>query len=130
MKIRNLKPGEAMPAGMNTGYENMPLQIDWVWFAEEGDTPLGVVLAAPCHGLVYVMRLCVKDGANPHTALALLRACMKDAQNRGFRGFFFHVDPTVEIDRHVLVICRKVGVKPLTVPQVLLVGSVEQARRY
>jgi hypothetical protein len=130
MKVRTLNTGEAMPAGMNTGYEQMPLQTDWVWVAEEDGTPLGVVLAAPCHGLVYIMRLCVREGVNPHTALALLRACMKDAQDRGFRGFFFHVDPTSEVDRHILVICRKVGVKPMTIPQVLLVGSVDNARRY
>ncbi len=128
--LRTLRKYEAMPTGMNTGYEKMPLQTDWVWVAEDDEIPVGVVMAAPCHGLVYVMRLCVRKGVNPHVALALLRACMKDSQNRGFRGFFFHIDPTNDVDRQIMTICRKTGAKQLTTVQCLIAGSVERAARY
>lgn len=130
MNVRNLRFNEPMPEGMATGFEGMPLQHEWVWAAEEDGIATGVVMAAPCHGLVYVMRLCVPKGANPQTAMALLRACMRDSENRGFRGFFFHIDPTVEIDRRIMILCGKMGIRPLTMPQCLIVGSVAAARKY
>jgi hypothetical protein len=129
MDVRTLKPGEALPAGMNTGYESMPIETNWVWVAEEDGKPVGVLMAAGCHGMVYIMRLCIPKKSRI-AAFLLLRACLRDSQSRGFQGFFFHIDPTMETDRHIMLLCRKAGAKQLMVPQVLMVGSVERARRY
>ena len=120
---------EPMPEGFNTGFENMPFMPHWVWTAEEDGEALGLLMAAPAHGLIYMMRLCVKKGAPSLTALFLLRGCMREAQKRGFKGFFTHVDPTGEIDRRVLGTCRKSGGVQMLMPQVMLVGSIEKAAR-
>ena len=90
-----------MPEGFSTGYENMPLQTDWVWVAEKDGKPEGVLMVAPCHGLIYMMRLCAKEDASPMVAVCLLRACMRESKRRGFRGFFTHIDPTKEMDRRI-----------------------------
>lgn len=128
MKTRTLQEGERMPEGFNTGYENMPLMPDWVWIAENGE-PVGVLLAAPCHGLVYMMRLCMKEGTNPAVAARLIRACMKDCESRGFRGYFFHVSTMSEVERQLVPIVKKAGGVQIPLPQVMLVGSIERAAK-
>jgi len=119
-----------MPEGFSTGYENMPLQTDWVWVAEKDGKPEGVLMVAPCHGLIYMMRLCAKKEASPMVAVCLLRACMRESKRRGFTGFFTHIDPTKEMDRRILRTCRKSGCIQMLMPQVMLVGSIERAARY
>ena len=119
-----------MPEGFYTGFEKMPLQEDWVWVAERDGAPQGVLMAAPCHGLIYMMRLCVKEGAPAITAFRLLRACMRDTKARGFKGFFMHIDPTSEKDIKVWPACKKSGALALPLPQQMIVGSIEKAARY
>lgn len=126
IRARTLRDGEGIPEGFSTGYENMPIMRDWIWIAEDKG-PVGVLLAAPCHGLVYMMRLCTKEDANSAIAVVLLRACMKDCNKRGFRGYFFHVDTSKGSERAMISICRKAGGVQLTVPQILLVGPIDRA---
>lgn len=130
IKTRTLREKEAMPQGMQTGYESMPLMSEWVWVAEDKGRAIGVLLAAPCHGLVYVMRLCVQEKENKIASLLLLRACMKDSRSRGFTGFFFHVNPTEAVDRQIMAITLKSGAKQLNIPQIMMLGSVERAVRF
>lgn len=126
--VRTLRKGEEIPGGFATGYENMPVMTDWAWVAEDG-VPVGVLLAAPCHGLVYMMRLCVKEGASQATATILLRSCMKDCNERGFRGYFFHVSTTNQVEMDLIPICRKAGGTQIPLPQVLIVGPINKAAR-
>ena len=128
--VRTLRANEPMPEGFATGYENMPFMPDWVWVAESDGEALGVLMAAPCHGLIYLMRLCIKDDAQRMTAFALLRACMRETNRRGFKGFFMHIDPTKEIDRRFIPTVKKTGGVQLMIPQVMLVGSIERAARF
>lgn len=129
IRVRTLRDGEPMPEGFNTGFESMPLIRDWVWVAEE-DEPLGVLIAAPCHGLVYMMRICAKEGAKPSVVTAIIRACMRDCEARGFKGYFFHVTTLNQAERTLIPICRKAGGVQLTHPQVVMAGSIEKAARY
>ena len=127
ISTRNLRENEAMPEGFATGFEKMPVMRDWVWIAESEGAAIGVMLAAPCHGLVYMVRLCVKDGANQAVATILIRACMAECSKRGFKGYFFHVDPMREIERNLIPICRKAKAIQVTIPQIAIIGSVEDA---
>ena len=130
MNVRTLSAGEHIPEGFNTGYEKMPVQGDWIWVAEKDGIATGVLMVAPCHGLIYLMRLCVKKGSPTIVAFLLLRECMRETRRRGFKGFFTHIDPTGEIDRRILQTCRKSGGVQMLIPQVMLVGSIERAARY
>jgi hypothetical protein len=126
IRVRNLREGEAMPEGFHTGYEHMPVMRDWVWLAE-GEETLAILLAAPCHGLVYFMRLCVKKGAGRATATILIRACMKECDRRGFKGYFFHVSGASQVERSLIPIVRKAGGVQITQPQMMLAGPIDEA---
>lgn len=127
--VRTLRPGDPFPQGFNTGYEKMPVMKSWVWIAESNDEVVGVLLAAPMHGLIYIMRLCIRDGAPTSTGVSLFRAFMRDALQRGFKGFLAHIDPTKEPARFISM-CRRAGGRQLSTPQVLLTGWIEKAARF
>jgi len=129
IRVRTLEKGEKLPEGFATGFEAMPVMEDWAWIAEDGG-PVGVILAAPCHGLVYMMRVCVKAGANRAAAAILIRACMRDCDKRGMKGYFFHVSTMSQVERDLIPICRKAGAVQIPIPQVLLVGAVDRAARF
>src|SRR5271168_2342093 len=112
--VRTLRIDEPMPEGFNTGYERMPFMPHWVWVAEKDGEALGLVLAAPCHGLAYIMRVCVKKGSPAIVAFILLRRSMKEMRARGLRGYFTHIDPTRDTERHLMLTCRQAGAKTMT----------------
>ncbi len=117
MSVRTLRAGEAMPEGFATGFENLPLQADWVWIAEKEGIPVGVLLAAPCHGIIYIARLCLKEVQNKMVAVALLRALFRDTKARGYLGYLFHINPMREVEREMIPLCKRAGGVQVTMPQ-------------
>jgi hypothetical protein len=130
IEVRTLLASDQFPEGFSTGFEQMPVMKSWVWVAEEDGDPAGVLMAAPMHGLIYLMRICVHQGAPPETAFRLLRACMRDCWHRGFRGFFMHIDPTGTVDRKMIPLVKRAKGVQMLIPQVMLVGSIEAAARF
>jgi hypothetical protein len=131
IEVRTLLASDPFPEGFQTGYEHMPVMKSWVWVAEEDGDTAGVLMAAPMHGLIYLMRICIHEGAPPVTAFRLLRACMRDSAQRGFRGFFMHVDPTgTEAQRKLIPLVKRAKGVQMMIPQIMLVGSLEAAARF
>jgi hypothetical protein len=130
IKIRTLREGEQMPQNLGTGYESMPVMNSFVWVAEEEEKIIGILMAAPCHGLIFLMRLRVLEGSNPMVALLLFRHCMKDSKEMGFRGYFSYINPQIEADAKMIPICTGAGGMQITQMQVPLCGSVEKAARF
>jgi hypothetical protein len=102
---------------------------DWAWLAESENQPVGILLAAPCHGLVYMMRLCLAE-SNPAVGFLLLRACMRECHKRGFKGYFTHLNPMHASEGQMIPMCKKAGGFTLTIPQVMIAGSIEKAARF
>lgn len=76
--------------------ENWPLlQLDpeWVWLARNAaDEVVGILIAAPCHGLVFIWRLKMLPEA-PHWALGgLLRRFIRDLRKRSCLGYITFLD--------------------------------------
>lgn len=130
INVRNLRADEPHPEGFATGYENMPIDREWVWVAEQNGKIVGILLVGACHGMVYVMRLVTLKGTNPVVIRVLLDKSRKDCADRGFKGYFFHVDPTMKMDRKILRHCKKDGGIQMMIPQVMLVGSLERPCRH
>ena len=127
--IRTLREEEPMPQHLGTGFEAMQIDRDWAWLAESDGKIVGILLAGSCHGLIYLMRVCTVKGCSPMVIRKLIEKVRSDCEARGFKGYFFHVDPTMPTDRKLLGVCRRYGGIQLTVPQVMLVGSLESRRK-
>jgi hypothetical protein len=76
--------------------ENWPLlQLDeeWVWLVRDEDGEIvGILIAAPCHGLVFIWRIKMLENA-PYWALGnLLRRFIRDLRKRGCLGYITFLD--------------------------------------
>lgn len=128
--VRTLREEEDFPAHLETGFENMPVMKSFCWVAEHDGRIIGILMAAPCHGLVFLVRVKIKDKAPIATASLLFRKCVRDCNERGFKGYLTYIDPQRESERRMIPICRKAGGFQIQDVQVGLVGSFEKAARY
>lgn len=119
-----------MPQHLGTGFEAMPVMNSFVWVAENKEKIVGILMAAPCHGLIFFVRFRIEETAPKIVAHLLFRHCIKDCLAMGFKGYFTYVDPAREMERQMIPICRKAGGLQLPEVQVGIVGSLEQARRF
>jgi hypothetical protein len=128
--VRTLRADEPMPQHLNTGFEQMAVMNDFVWVAEKEGKVIGMLLASPCHGLIFFVRLRAEKDAPPMTVPLLFRKCVNDCKERGFKGYFTYVDPSIETERRFIPICHRAGGVQITSLQVGLVGKLEDAARY
>lgn len=119
-----------MPQHLGTGYEQMPVINDFVWIAEQTGKVIGILMAAPCHGVLFLVRARVEKDAPKITISLLFRKCMRDAVDRGFKGFFTFIDPTIETERRFIPICQLAGGIQIPTLQIALVGKLETAARF
>jgi hypothetical protein len=130
INVRTLRDGEAMPQHLGTGFESMPVMNSFVWVAEQDERIVGILMAAPCHGLLFLVRLRVLEGSPATVTLALFRRCIRDSKEMGFRGYFSYIDPQKETEAQLIPICIGAGGIQVTQLQVPLVGSLEKAARF
>lgn len=76
--------------------ENWPLlhlDMEWVWLAHDQEGKIvGILIAAPCHGLVFIWRVKMLKSA-PYWALGrLLRRFIRDIRQRGCLGYITWLD--------------------------------------
>lgn len=119
-----------MPQDLGTGFESMPVMKSFCWVAEQDGQIVGILMAAPCHGLIFLVRLRVIKGAPVTTTHLLFRHCMRDAKAMGFVGYFSYIDPKRESEAAMIPICTRAGGVQITDVQVPLVGSTELAGRF
>lgn len=119
-----------MPQHLGTGFEHMKVMNDFVWIAEQDGKVIAVLLASPCHGLIFFVRISAEKDAPSMAVPLLFRRCVQDCTKRGFTGYFTYVDPARTAERNFIPICRKAGGLQITSLQVGLVGELEQAARF
>lgn len=130
IQVRTLREGEPFPQHLGTGFETMPVMNSFVWVAERDERIIGILMAAPCHGLIFIVRIRVEEGSNPAVVHLLFRHCMKDCKEMGFIGYFSYIDPQRESEAAMISICTRAGGIQVTKLQVPLVGSIEKAARF
>lgn len=108
----------------------MPVMNDYAWIAEESGKVTGILLAAPCHGLAFIMRICTEKGVSGMTLQLMFRKFIQDCRARDLRGYFTFIDPGRDAERRFIPICEKAGGMQIQTLQVGLVGSIEKAAKY
>lgn len=128
--VRTLKPDEPMPQHLGTGFEQMPVMKDFVWIAERDGKVIAILMGAPCHGIVFLLRVRAEAGAPVMAVRLLFRKCVKDCLARGLKGYFTFIDPSFDAERRFIPICEKAGGTQVMSLHVALVGKLEEAARF
>ena len=87
---------KCIPDSLKEG-ENWPLldiDPDWVWVVHEEERIVGMLIAAPCHGIVMIWRIKMAKSASPTSLLRLFRTFIKDIRRRRCLGYMAMVDVT------------------------------------
>lgn len=126
--VRTLKVNEAMPKHLGSGFEQMQVMKGYVWVAEKNGKIVGLLMATPCHGLIFVVRLRVEKTAPPMTVWLLFRKCVRDCKERGFEWYFTYLDTNLDAERKLAAICQKTGGMRMMSMPIGIVGRLEKVR--
>src|SRR5262252_71742 len=86
---------DTIPAALKEGEPWLMLDLDpeWVWFARGAAGEIvGILIAAPCHGLVFVYRLRMLPEAPYMSLVRLFRTFIRDLRRRGAIGYLAMLD--------------------------------------
>ena len=73
-------------------WELLTLDPNWIWLEEADGEVVGILIAAPCHGLVFIWRVKMLSSA-PYWALGkLFRRFIRDLKARGSLGYIAMLD--------------------------------------
>ena len=96
---------KSIPDELKEG-ENWPLldlDPDWVWVSyDKSGGIVGMMIAAPCHGLVLIWRLKMLPSAPRMALLKLLRRFIRDIRLRGMLGYFSFLDISTRPEEQAL----------------------------
>lgn len=88
---------KSIPDALKEGesWQMLDLDLDWVWAAyDREDRMVGLLIAAPCHGLAMIWRVRMLPSAAPTALLSMFRKFIKDIRRRGFLGYMVGLDLT------------------------------------
>lgn len=122
MKIRNLIPGEALPKQLQTGYERTQMP-EWIWVVEREEKPVGILIAAPAHLMVILLRIISTPEAQGTDIRALLIHAFRESRRRGYKGYTTWLDPTKAPENAFIGIIRAIGGFQMLNPQVACFGA-------
>lgn len=93
VRVRQMRPGESLPPSFELGFDQLgKLDPEWVWIADRLGTPVGCLVASPCHGVAIVWRLVSQDG---RCLWRLLHSFNRSLHGRGYVGYMTMLDPEI-----------------------------------
>lgn len=125
MRVRTLCPDEGWPEGIHTGLERIPserLDRDWIFLVEDPTMIYGVLVTAPAHGLVLLLRVAMRSDAPRAAAGFLGRQALKMLLARGYPMWITMLDPTREEERRIYGLARRWGGVQVPTPAVVVYG--------
>lgn len=109
MNVRNLILGEELPPELVTGYEKGQCDPDWIWVADYNGKPVGILVTAPAHIAVILLRLVMAEGAPPTAAGALLAQAFAEMKARGYSGYIIWLGETQSVEKQLLRMVEATG---------------------
>lgn len=127
--VRSLDKDDSLPP-FNHGLPDTPLtQKDWIWvaFREKDNKPLGLIAAAPLHGIVLLVRIYAIEEAPKAIAVGMLRKVLADSSARGYTRYALHLDLSLDNEARLARIVLKSGGSEIS-KQTLFHGPIEPGR--
>lgn len=92
IEVRNVDGAWEVPFNVWPGMQTK-LDRSWVWVAHrEGHKPEAVLVGAPAHGLVILLRIWKQPGAPSTLVRRLLQQTAQDCIQRGLKGWMCMLD--------------------------------------
>lgn len=112
MVIRTMFAWESLPATLRTGFENLPIDRNWIWVASVNGAIKGAIVAAPAHGMVVMLRIAVDPKAslaNRSLLRNLLKNFLADVSSRGYKGYLVCLDTDRKEEQALSRIVKRAG---------------------
>ena len=109
MLVRNMHRGEVLPESIRTGYEQGQCDPKWIWVVECNEKAVGVLVTAPAHIAVILMRLVIAEEAPAHAAGRLLTGAFKEIAARGYRGYMVWFGDNIAVENQLLKLVEATG---------------------
>lgn len=110
IKIRNYLKGEILPERLRTGYETAPAcDPQWIWIAVREAEPVAILVTAPAHCVVMIMRLVSTERAHPTDIRSLLVCFVRKVKERGYPGYMTILNPEHETEEALGRIIEQAG---------------------
>lgn len=125
MVVRNLKPDDVLPDLLKTGFElAKTCAHEWIWVVERDGKIVCLLVTAPAHVMVILLRLLSTPEAEGTDVRALLLHTFREIKERGYKGYSTWLDPTKEPENAFIGIIRAIGGVQLMNPQVACCGAL------
>jgi hypothetical protein len=108
VKIRNLILGEELPERLRTGYEKTTMP-EWFFVAERDGKVVAILITAPAHVFVILIRLLAVEGGHPMDVRSLLVDTMRTIKQRGYIGYVAWLDPKNPAEKCLMDIIEQSG---------------------
>ena len=123
--VRNYRKGEKLPERLVTGFESAEkTDCEWIFLAERDEVPVALLVMAPAHGVVILLRLLATEQAQQNDVRSLLLGALATARARGYLGYLTWLNPTNQVESALLAIIRLGGGTQITQPQVACGGKL------
>ena len=116
--------GEKLPEGLRTGYEGGQCDPDWIFLVERDGIPVAVLVAAPVHIVVLLVRLLSSKEAEVNDVRRLLLYFVKTVKERGYSGYITYLGLHLQQERTLAEIIKATGGTQIEEPQYLCLGTV------
>lgn len=108
--VRHLDKDEPVPLECGIPDSNL-IQRDWIWVAYSSttDQPLAILVAAPCQGLAFLMRMYGTEASTTSVWVGLLRKSMADMYSRGYTKYAVPLSLSKPIEAKLARIIKRAG---------------------
>jgi hypothetical protein len=120
--IRTMRKGEALPPELKTGYERGNSMPEWIFLAEEDGQPTAILVAAPAHIVVVLMRVVATPKAKVTALRSLLLYFLETIRERGYNGYFVMINPEIQQEAALGRIVEATGGVKIPEPHYFCVG--------
>jgi hypothetical protein len=124
--VRNLILGEELPKEITTGYEQCQCDPKWIWICEYNGKPIGILVTAPAHIAVILLRFVMVEESPAVGAGKLLTDAFKEMAARGYRGYIVWFGEGTQVEGQLLKLVESSGGGVLEKSMSLCYGRFER----
>lgn len=130
LEFRNLIEGEKLPPELSGDFpQGWEFDREWTWVALFDSEVIGVLLGAPCHGIVLMMMVKVKTG-HGYCLIGLIRYFIRESVRRGFKCYMTHLNREKPEQMKLLHILELAQGNVLPFNIVCVGGNLQDAAKY